>query len=459
MLNLADEIVFTKTGQHLDDLQKAVLLGTLERQTYKKIAKDFDCSESGARNAGSELWRLLSEELGEEISKTNFRSAMERLQNSNVLNFVRDISDSFNICGEPRYSPSDLQDPNRANEQTSNPQEQQNLHQDLSEMPELGAFYDRSSELETLKTWIIQERSRLIAIAGISGIGKTSLAVQLVEQIKDEFDYVIWCNLEAYPTFPELQARITQILSPPEKPDRSASSQNSLALTNSLQKHRCLIILDDLHNIFASGELAGKFKPACEGYRSFFKQILKLYHQSCLLLIGWEQPREITQAQSKNNKIRTLHLAGLDRAAGRELLADSGLAQIDNLQEIMHRYQGNPFWLKSVANLIEEVGICLSDLLPEDNPEDNLLLPEDVKDSLQQQWERLSEIEKQVISFLAGQSQPVKRAKLLGNGGMPASDLLNALQSLWRRCFIEKKETAYILSPAMKSYIKGLYLG
>ena len=33
-LKMADEIVFEKTGQHLDDLQKAVLEGTIKRKRY-----------------------------------------------------------------------------------------------------------------------------------------------------------------------------------------------------------------------------------------------------------------------------------------------------------------------------------------------------------------------------------------------------------------------------------------
>jgi DNA-directed RNA polymerase sigma subunit (sigma70/sigma32) len=105
VLKLADEIVFTKTGQHLDDLQEAVLRGTVQRKTYKEIAKDFDCSESNIRQIGSDLWQILSEQLGEDVSKSNFRSAMERLQNSNVLNFAQNVSGSFNICGESRHPP------------------------------------------------------------------------------------------------------------------------------------------------------------------------------------------------------------------------------------------------------------------------------------------------------------------------------------------------------------------
>src|SRR4028119_2084114 len=106
MLNVADRIVFEKTGQHLDDLQAAVLRGTLQREKYKEIAKDFDCSESRIREIGSELWQILSEELGEDVSKTNFRSTMERFQVSHSLNFANNVSSIFNICPEGRHLPN-----------------------------------------------------------------------------------------------------------------------------------------------------------------------------------------------------------------------------------------------------------------------------------------------------------------------------------------------------------------
>ena len=452
MLKFADDIVFAKTGQHLDDLQAAVLRGTLQRETYKEIAKDFDCSESRIREIGSELWQLLSEELGENINKKNFRSAIERFQVSNVSNFAQNvneqhISGSFNTCGQARHPPNTPNSP-PPNQETSNTKQPETPHQDLSEMPDLGAFYDRTPELETLTTWILQKQCRLIAITGISGIGKTSLAVQIVQQIKNQFDYIIWRTIDVSHTLDEFQQELIQLFSQSEKLDSPTTKPKPLSLIKYLQKHRCLIILDDVHNLFSSGELAGKYKPEYEEYRHFFKQIEKLSHQSCFLLIGWEQPREISQIESQNNPIHTLQINGLDIVAAGEILRDYGLAEID-YSTLIHRYQGNPLWLKSVATLIQESGVNVTDLLQNDI----ILLPEDVKDILRQQCDRLSDTEKQILSILARETQPLKLAKLIDKQPNLNLELVNVLQSLQRRCLVEKIEDSFWLSPLIKQYL------
>lgn len=239
-----------------------------------------------------------------------------------------------------------------------------------------------------------------------------------------------------------------QFFSQSEKLDLSENNQKGLPLIKYLQKHRCLVVLDDIHNLFINGEFAGKYKQGYEEYRNLFQQIEKLSHQSCFILIGWEQPREVP-LNSKNPLIRSLQLKGLDVAGGREILKDYGLEEFDNWEALIQRYQGNPLYLKTVATLIQDLGGWASELLPHDT----ILLPEDLKDVLERQCDRISPLEKQVILLLAQESKPVNLAKLLENSIIPATDLLNAIQSLSRRCLIEQQANFYTISLVLKEYL------
>jgi hypothetical protein len=72
VLKLADNIIFSKTGKHLDNLQEAILRGTWQRQKYPEIAKTCYRSEFHVKKVASKLWKLLSETLGEDINQSNF---------------------------------------------------------------------------------------------------------------------------------------------------------------------------------------------------------------------------------------------------------------------------------------------------------------------------------------------------------------------------------------------------
>ena len=205
VLKLADDLVFINTGKHLDNLQEVILRGTLQAQKYSKIADESHCSEGHIKDIASELWKLLSEVLGEKVNKANFRVRLEQVKFSNLWNFNKDFVHigNVNFCENSSPSPkvSSPIDEEVLNKDNTEPK----VRQFLAEMPKSGIFYDRTTSLTTLKQWILQENTRLLAIHGIVGIGKTALAAQLVEQIKHEFDFVIWRSLATSPPMSILQ--------------------------------------------------------------------------------------------------------------------------------------------------------------------------------------------------------------------------------------------------------------
>ncbi len=192
VLKWTDEQIFAKTGEHLDSLQATILQGTWQGQKYPEIAENYKCSEIHVKKKAAKLWHLLSEVLGEDIHKLNFRAIAERFHVSHIYG---DFSGDFvqigkigniNICGEKIHNskvPSSSTSP-----QNSQPSPRQ-TQIDLRDAPEIFRFYNRTPELAILNQWLLEDRSRLITLFGLSGIGKTALAVQLVAQIQDRFDY------------------------------------------------------------------------------------------------------------------------------------------------------------------------------------------------------------------------------------------------------------------------------
>lgn len=144
-----------------------------------------------------------------------------------------------------------------------------------------------------------------------------------------------------------------------------------------------------------------------------------------------------------------LQLKGLDPVSSQTLLRESKLEDMEKWA-ILNQYEGNPFWLKSVASLIQELEIEPTDI----SAEPRLLLPENVKDNLQEQFNRLSPIEQQALHLLAQAEEPLTLGQLLQNQALSSSDSINALHSLCHRSLIERKDKRYSLSPVIKQAIQ-----
>ncbi len=468
VLTLADGLIFAKTGKHLDYVQDAILRGTLEDATYTQIAQELYSSPSHVRNVGSDLWKTLSKGLKKNITKNNFRAVLEKgivynYQSAIVENITGEsitVNNKLNICPEKVRSPKTPQNPEPTAKQP---------RIDLGDAPEISTFFDRTSELTTLENWI-SSRTRLITILGLSGIGKTALTLQLIPQIQHEFDCIIWRSLRNAPPLQTLQTDIIQscrggapvpalsVLSVPEEikpPSLSPPlSKGGLGgVIHHLRSHRCLIILDDVQTIFSSQQLAGNYQPGHENYGTFFKQIAESSHNSCIILISWEKPREIAALESQQKNCQTLQLNGLGESA-RTIFTEKGLAESEKWSDLIELYKGNPLWLNIVAAAIKDLfNGNVSDFLSYDS-----LVLGDLEYLLHQHFQRLSDSEKQVMSWLANQNKAVEISKKPALLELSASEFLKAVESLRRRLLIEKVQkvdrTLFTLQRAIAEYVK-----
>jgi hypothetical protein len=447
ILKFADNLVFTKTGKHLDNVQEAILLGAWQAQKYPKIAEEAHCSEGHARDVASELWKILSDVLGESVNKSNFKSTFKRWHISIVSSTVEKNSvqiGNLNVCGDTSHSPEVPKAGSSSTPENTQPE----IRQDLRDAPDIASlFYDRASELSTLKQWILQANTRLITIYGLSGIGKSALALKLIEQTQTEFDYIIWLSLTNTPTLSTLQTELKQFFGRSQQPPLPT-------IIDYFRSSRCLVILDDVQNIFKSSQLAGQYLAGYEDYGKFFKQIATSSHQSCLILLSWEKPREITALEAVNRPARTLHLKGLGEQST-EILREKELTDEEKWSDLIALYQGYPSWLNIIASTIVELfDGSVSQFLAD---ETDIFLG-DLEPLLESHIERLSDSEKKVLYWLASQNEAVDISRQPTDSDLSQSEFWQAIQSLARRGLVEKVlvrgRSMFFLHPLFKAYIQ-----
>jgi NACHT domain len=456
ILRFADERVCAKTGKHLDDLQEAILKEALQGRKYAKIAQDRDCTEGYVRVAAAELWKILSEALGEEVSKVNVRSKLERAKfytnfsptigSENVT-----VNNNVNICS--KKAPS-------SRKTTPSQETSTQLHIDLGDAPEIFSFYDRANELATLEHWIIQDHCHLVQLLGLHGIGKTSLAIRLIDKIKTDFDTIIYRSLRFSPTLETTLTNLLQIFSQSsEIPQEVRGNHGEIARTeilNHLRQNRCLIILDDVQTLFSSNQLAGQYKSDYEDYHRFFQLISEVSHNSCFLLISSEKPREIASLEKENYPCRSFILGSLGMAS-KEILRDYQLSDEEDWETLINTYQSHPFWLEMTASLIRDLfGGRVSELLQYE-----LILDESLQSHLSQIFSRLTEPEVAVITQLAQETEAITLSKILNRLNLSPSDSINVTRSIGRRFLLETQEqgktTLFTLNPVIAQYVKTKY--
>jgi WD40 repeat protein len=321
--------------------------------------------------------------------------------------------------------------------------------QDWGEAIAAPTFYGRDSELAQLNAWIGNDYCHLIVILGIGGVGKTTLSVQLGRQIQDQFELVIWRSLREAPPLDVLLPEVLKIIA--NHPDFQATEGGTAQITQLLEffnQVRCLLILDNGESIMQGGENAGAYREGYEDYGVLFRRVGGASHKSCVVLTSRENPKEVAAAARDNPLVRCLPLIGLTVTAAEQLFHDRHIIGTEAQQRsLIEFYQGNPLALKIVCTTIQDLFDGDIAQFLASNPG----VFGDIRDLLAQQCDRLSELERSVMVWLAIHREPVAVSALQAVVNEPAN-LLAALQSLVRRCLIEKTVNQFTLQPVVMEY-------
>jgi WD40 repeat protein len=306
--------------------------------------------------------------------------------------------------------------------------------QDWADAPEVSVFHGRTNELKTLEDWITAKKIRTALILGMGGVGKTALTIKAAEQIQSQFDAVIWRSLRNAPPIDRLLADLIQFLTAPDRPLAATLEGQIIQLLEGLRQTRCLIMLDNLESVLQGSDRTGAYRTGYEGYGQLLRSVSETQHQSCVLVTSREQPRGLIKGR---HAVRVLSLPGLTPAEGKALLQAEGLSVANPLAPLLvERYAGNPLALRlAVPTILERFQGRIGQFL-----EYGAIVFGDISDLLDQQFDRLSALENQVMMAIAVNREPIALASLQQDFLPPISPqtLLETIDSLYRRSLIEQ---------------------
>lgn len=328
-----------------------------------------------------------------------------------------------------------------------------------SEMPIVPVFHGRTEELTCLEQWLVHDRCQLIALLGMGGMGKTALSVKLVERIEDEFDDFIWCSLRNAPPLKEVLCTMLQYLSDRRQVELDIPqdlSKGISRLINYFKERRCLVILDNVEALLRSGDKAGHYREGYEEYGELFRQVGEQRHQSCLILTSREKPKEIGLLEGPVLPVRSFQLSGLSEVEGREIFTTQGTftGSEEEWSLLIQHYAGNPLALRMVAAAIQEL---FDGSIPEilEYLKQGVLVFDDIRDLLDRQFERLSDLEREIMYWLAIEREPISLQQLKDNilSGISRQQLPEGLRSLRQRSLIEMSAASFTQQPVVMEYM------
>ncbi|MBD2138485.1 hypothetical protein H6F32_12990 [Anabaena sp. FACHB-1237] len=401
---------------NLDSLEEEILEYSLQGLSYSMMSDrimNYDLSYISNIKA-PKLFRKLRQFTGLDINKKNCKLTIQKILTSDQPQVFQKITGNLS-------------------------------HINLREAPDFNDFYGRTIELDKLHQWIIKQHSRLVGIFGLTGIGKTALVRELVENIKDDFDYVIWKNMEFSSDWEQFITHLESCFG--YHSSEISPYPRILNLIDYLKNHRCLLIFDQWEVVMGD-------TTSSENYNKLLSQIGNLQHQSCLLFTGLQKPTIIDSIRNKN-KIRQLSLSGLDNKDARILLEKLKL-QDPGIDTLIRNYKGHPLALILVSENIKSVHNGKIEKVLDST----LFLDDVLMDLLENQIYSLPSLQQNIIKKLATEKEPETIFEIYQYfPDSSQAEISAAINNLWKVGVMEKDDMLeeiilWVINPLIQKYIR-----
>jgi len=238
-------------------------------------------------------------------------------------------------------------------------------------VPAVGVFIDRNEHIEAIRGFLGDDTRRLVIIQGLPGIGKTTLAGKLAEEVGERFKAVFWmtCRVDQASLdifFAKLHSfferngeqELRGVWNDPH-PDQLETKIKKLVRVLSMNSY--LLIFDEFQNWMDSD-----FQLKNSEVRKVLTGILSSAHRSKVMLISDQRlllDPVIFNLPLGSRMERTL--LGLDKPSSIQLLSETGLKIRDEelLNRIINHCDGNPYMMQIFSFLVNGLHRNPEDLL------------------------------------------------------------------------------------------------